>query len=112
VSVHEQPATCHHTHAAPILTIHRRAGKTGEDPLDDIICADFKKRHTFKKTVRKALAVIRSGNGLPLGRKSCRMHAVRKQPSDQIVLGYRWKCHVPDLRSNEHASHACDPIHG
>lgn len=36
----------------PTLTIYRRAKSTGEDPLDDIICADFKKSHTLKKTVR------------------------------------------------------------
>lgn len=37
----------------PILTVYRRAKKSGEDPLDDIICADFKNHHTIKKTVRE-----------------------------------------------------------
>jgi hypothetical protein len=35
-----------------LTTIYRRAKSTGEDPLDDIICADFKYSHTLKKTVR------------------------------------------------------------
>jgi hypothetical protein len=52
VSVLEQLAVHYSTTLNVILTIYRRAGKTGEDVLDDIICADFKKGHTLKKTVR------------------------------------------------------------